>query len=117
MRLLQNIGSGSMNIKKFKSFEELEKKFQEVTSGVNAKIQKKADELFPEAKETLPEIPPAFEKKVKKPKEEKEVIPEVPFEEKKPTKKTKKEAKKEPSVDPEISENALDYYEKMALED
>jgi hypothetical protein len=103
--------------KKFKSFEELEKKFQEVTSGVNAKIQKKADELFPEAKETLPEIPPAFEKKVKKPKEEKEVIPEVPFEEKKPTKKTKKEAKKEPSVDPEISENALDYYEKMALED
>jgi hypothetical protein len=73
--------------------------------------------LFPEAKETLPEIPPAFEKKVKKPKEEKEVIPEVPFEEKPATKKPTKKSKKESSVEPEISENALDYYEKMALED
>jgi len=89
---------------KFKSYEDLEKKFNEIVNGVKGNVQKKADELFGEDK---PPVEEPLKKSSRKPKEEKEVV-----------------AKKEPTTEPENSEDeevtveensdTLDWYNKLA---
>jgi hypothetical protein len=99
--------------KKFKSYEELEKKFNEVVSGTKGKIQKKADELFPD---TPPVKEPEPVKKTRAPKEEKDTTP--PWEEavRKPKTKATKEPKTEVNTDdvPIESDSSLNYYESLA---
>jgi hypothetical protein len=93
---------------KFKSYEELEKKFNDTVNGVKGKIQKKADELFGETKlaEDVAKKSPS-----KNAKEEKET--KAPWEEavRKPSKK-----KKEITTDSEVvveNEDSLNDYEKL----
>jgi hypothetical protein len=108
---------------KFKTYEELEKKLNDVLSGVKGKIQKKADELFDTK---IPETTP--EKKVeRKPKPEDESTPPWTEEAKSTRKpkatKTKAAAKAAAKADPKDedvpvgSDDALNYYDKMANEE
>jgi len=105
--------------KKFKSYEELEKKFNDVVGGVKGKIQKKADELFQDSEK--PAVKEPEENKTRKPQTETATAP--PWEEvaKKTTeKKTTKKTKKTTEVPEEVpveSENALDFYNKLVEED
>jgi hypothetical protein len=99
---------------KFKTYEELEKKFNEVVSGVRGKIQKKADELFADAAPVA--IP---EKKVeRKPKTEEEVTP--PWTSSEKSTRKPKVTKSKPAVveeDIPLEDDTLNYYEQLASED
>ena len=102
--------------KKFKSYEELEKKFNDVISGVKGKVQKKADQLFPETAPVAADAPAP--KKERKPKET--ATEETPWKE--PTRKPKASSKKEPKTEPTVEDvplednDALNYYEQLAEE-
>jgi len=114
--------------KKFKPYDELEKKFNEVVSGVKGKIQKKADELFPEKeptepKEKLPDTAadlPWSEPSAKASKKNAEKTP-VKQTEKKPTKgKVKPTTKKKTSKkgkDVETENDELNAYESLVEDD
>jgi hypothetical protein len=99
---------------KFKSYEDLEKKFNDTVSGVKGRIQKKADELF----DTKPaaEAPPA---KTRKPKSEGDEAPWKETAARKPKPAAKKEAKTETTEAdvPVEQEDALNYYEKLGEQD
>jgi len=97
---------------KFKTYEELEKKFNDVVDGVKGKIQKKADDLFGE------DAKPSETPKEKPSKKAKEApASDAPWEEavKKPSSK-KKETKTETKT-PEVTvegEDNINYYEDLA---
>jgi len=102
---------------KFKSYDELEKKFNEVNSGIKGKIQKKADELFKDAEPAaLPD-----KKAERKPKSEEESTP--PWTEPKTKAKSTRKPKAQKSkaaAEPEIQtepDDAMDMYSKLAEQD
>ncbi len=102
--------------KKFKPYDDLQKRLTEVLEGPQNKVQKKADELFgdtPEKEET------AKDKKSRKPKTE---TSETPWEEavRKPTARKTKEAPADPVTEEDVpieSDDALDYYDNMVNKD
>jgi hypothetical protein len=99
---------------RFKSYEDLEKKFNDVVSGVKGKVQKKADELFPETDK--PKSVEPVQKKSKATKETSESTP--PWDEpvRKPKATAKKEAKTQPTEDVPVDDN-LDMYDKLLEQD
>jgi hypothetical protein len=98
---------------KFKSYEVLEKQFNETVTGVKGKVQKKADELFPDT-----EKPATVEAPVKKERKPKDTSAEPPWEEavRKPKANAKKTPKTEKNTEevPVESDSTLNYYEKLA---
>lgn len=100
---------------KFKSYEELEKKFKDVVSGVSGRVQKKADELFKDAEK--PAEVAAVTKKTRKPKENSSEEP--PWKE--PAKAASKSRKATPAAEAEpevqVEDDSLGMYEQLVEQD
>jgi hypothetical protein len=100
---------------KFKSFDDLEKKFQDVSAGPKAKVQKKADELFGE---DSPKSAAPKARKERKAKEESE--DSAPWEDAVRKPGAKKTAPKTEETEEEVDlegEESLDYYNELADKD
>jgi hypothetical protein len=106
---------------KFKSYEELEKKLEDLESGASAKVSKKVDELFGDTPKSAEADKP---KKTRKPKDEDESTAPWDAAVRKPTAASRKPVAP-PTTEPETSEeevaveddNDLDYYNELSEKD
>jgi gp32 DNA binding protein like len=100
---------------KFKSYEELEKKFNDVVNGVAGRVQKKADELFKDTEKPAAQAP--VEKKARKPKETSSEAP--PWQEPAKGKVKSKAPAKTETTEPEVQveNDDLGMYEQLVDQD